>query len=114
MKKPSYYVTDPWHFLDENGELPDDLPGPARRLTIFLAPIISEMRGLPAERAFLTSLKYQQRPVRRPHLGKILSWRNNENDSINWECSHCGAGGEIHNWKRSPWDGSAAGEAWVS
>lgn len=97
-KPPPYYVTDPWHFLDETGNLPDDLPGPARKLILFLAQIIEEISLLPAGKIFITSLKCRRRPGRKPCPGQIDSWKNDENDSIKWECNHCGTGGEIHNW----------------
>jgi len=100
--------------LDENGKLPDDLPGPARRLTIFLGQIISEISSVPAGKTFVTSLKCRRRPGRKPCPGEILSWRNKETDSIKWECSQCGVGGEIHNWRGSPWDSSRGELGFVS
>ncbi len=54
--KPPHYVTDPSDFLDENGNVPDDLPGPARKLTLFLGQIIEEMSALPPQKTFLISL----------------------------------------------------------
>lgn len=106
MNKPPYYITDPWHFLDENGNLPYDLPGPAKKLSLFLGQIIRECSAQPAGTTYVTSLKCRRRPARKPCPGKILTWRNSENDSIKWECSQCGTGGEIHNWRRCPWDTS--------
>ena len=114
MNKPPYYVTDPWHFLDEKGNLHDDLPGPARKLILFLGQIIEEISALPPGTTFVTSLKCRRRPKRRPCPGEILSWRNNENDSIKWECTQCGTGGEIHNWRGCPWDQSEGELGFVS
>jgi hypothetical protein len=114
MNKPPYYITDPWHFLDETGNVPDDLPGPARKLMLFFGQIINEMRTLPAGTTFLTSLKCRRRPGRKPCPGEILSWRKKETDSIKWECSQCGVGGEIHNWRGSPWDSSRGELGFVS
>ena len=57
MNKPPYYVTDPWHFLDENGDLPDNLPGPARKFILFLGGIIEEISALSPGTTFVTSLK---------------------------------------------------------
>ena len=106
MKKPPYYVTDPWHFLDERGEVPNDLPRPAQKLILFLGQMIEEVSSLTAGRTFLTSLKCWRRPKRKPCRGEILSWRDDENDSIHWQCSRCRMGGEIRNWRGSPWDRS--------
>jgi hypothetical protein len=114
MKQPPYYVTDPWHFLDDTGNLPDDLPGPARKLSLFLSQIIEECSAQPAGETIETSLKCRRRPGRKPCPGKILSWRNNENDSIKWMCTQCGTGGEIHNWRGCPWDKSEGELGFVS
>ena len=114
MNKPPYYITDPWHFLDENGNVPDDIPGPARKLSLFLGQIIEECSAQPAGETLETSLKCRRRPGRKPCPGEILSWRKNETDSIKWECTQCGTGGEIHNWRGCPWDKSGAGGELVS
>lgn len=106
MKAPPYYVTDPWHFLDDTGNLPKNLPGPARKLTPFLGQIIEEMSDAPVGETFITSLKCRRRPKRKPCPGQIMVWKNNENDLIHWECNHCGTGGEIHNWRGCQWDKS--------
>ena len=47
MNKPTYYVTDIRDFLDTEGLLPEDLPGPARKLTLFLGRIIEECSPVP-------------------------------------------------------------------
>lgn len=114
MKQPLHYVTDPWHFLDDTRNLPDDLPNPARRLILFLGQIIEEMSALPAGTTFVTSLKCRRRPGRKPCPGEILSWRNNQNDSIKWMCTQCGTGGEVHNWRGCPWDKSGGELGFVS
>jgi len=107
MKKPPpYYVTDPWHFLDEHGLIPDKLPGPARRLILFLGRIIEEASLKPPGEAVETSPKCFRRPGRKPCPGKILAHRERQEGSILWKCTHCNVGGEIHNWVRSPWDNS--------
>ena len=106
MNKPPHYVTDPWHFLDENGNVPDDIPSPARKLSLFLGQIIEECSAEVPGATIETSLKCRRRPRKQPCPGKILSWRINETDSIKWECSQCGTGGEIHNWRGCRWDKS--------
>ncbi len=37
------WITDLRHFLDESGELPEDLPGPALKLALFQGSIVSWM-----------------------------------------------------------------------
>ena len=34
------YVTDITHYLDDEGELPEEMPGPARKLASFLVLLI--------------------------------------------------------------------------
>ena len=106
MNKPPHYVTNPWHFLDENGNVPDNIPSPARKLSLFLGQIIEECSAEAAGETIETSLKCRRRPGKKPCPGKILSWRNSETDSIKWECDQCGTGGEIHNWRGCRWDRS--------
>ena len=37
------YVTDITHYLDDDGELPTELPSPARKLASFLVLVIDEV-----------------------------------------------------------------------
>ena len=106
MKKPPYYVTDPRHFLDENGLIPDKLPGSARKLISFLGQIIEESSLRPPGETIETSLKCIRRPGRKPCPGKIIAQRESHDSSILWKCASCSTGGEIHNWKGTQWDNS--------
>ena len=106
MKKTPYYVTDARHFLDEKGLVPDDIPGPAKRLFLFLGQIVEEASSKPAAEDIETNLKCRRRPSRKPCPGKILAIRKTEDSPILWICTYCGTGGEIHKWKGTQWDNS--------
>ena len=72
MKKPPYYVTDARHFLDENGLIPDNIPGPAKKLILFLGQIMEEASLKPPAENIETTLKCRRKPGRKPCPGKIL------------------------------------------
>ena len=106
MKKPPYYVTDPRHFLDDGGLIPENIPTPARKLALFLGQIIEETSLKPPGVIVEIGVKCMRRPGRKPCVGKILAQRNGEESPILWECTQCKAGGQIHNWKGTQWDNS--------
>jgi len=106
MKKPPYYVTDARHFLDERGLTPDNIPGPAKKFSLFLGQIMEEASLKPPGDNIETSVKCRQKPGRKPCPGKILAHRETKESPILWKCTHCGAGGEIHKWQGTQWDNS--------
>ncbi len=59
-------VTDLHHFLD----LPDDIPGPARRLAAYLSNIVRAATAGDAGTAWMTTLPCRCRPARRPCRGR--------------------------------------------
>ena len=106
MKKPPYYVTDPRHFLNENGLVPDNLPGPAKKFILFLGRIIEEASLKNPKETVEIAVKCMRRPGRKPCTGKIMAQRESLESPILWKCTSCSAGGEIHNWKGTQWDNS--------
>jgi hypothetical protein len=106
MKKPPFYVTDPRHFLDENGLVPDNLPTAARKLIAFLGQVIEEASTWSNGGVIETTLKCMRRPGRKPCPGKIVAEREGPESPILWKCTSCGTGGQLHNWKGTQWDNS--------
>jgi hypothetical protein len=109
MNKPTYYVTNIRDFLDTEDLLPEELPGPARRLTLSLGRIIEECSPLSSGKEIEMDLKCRRRPGRKPCPGKIKGMKEKHTDAILWRCSHCDAGGEIYNWRGSLWDRQGGG-----
>jgi hypothetical protein len=92
-------VADLHHFLD----LPDDVPGPARRLAEQLGNIVRAATAGDAGAAWETALPCARRPARRACPGRVIVLRAPQ-APIRWQCSACGDEGVISNWEDSPFD----------
>lgn len=93
-------VTDLHHFLD----LPDDTPGPARRLAEQLSLIARAATAGDAGSAWETALPCPRRPANRRCPGRIIVLRTEPPAPIRWQCSVCTDQGLISNWADSPYD----------
>ena len=93
-------VTDLHHFL----ELPEDTPGPARRLAAQLSNIVRTATGGDAGVAWMSALPCRRRPAQRPCTGRVIVLRSEPEAPIQWQCSVCGDEGAISNWQDSPYD----------
>lgn len=92
------------HFLDEKGELPSDLPGPARKLAEFICSIVKAVTGHSFEALVRTGVCCHRRPKRVPCEGEILAFLNEETKAIQWDCPVCGDNGFIYDWEGTNWD----------
>ena len=92
-------VADLHHFLD----LPEDVPGPARRLAEQLGNIVRAATAGDAGPAWETALPCSRRPARRACPGRVIVARPPDGP-IRWQCSACGDEGVISNWEDSPFD----------
>ncbi len=102
------WVTDLTHFIDAGtGELPTNVPGPARRLMehqvqIVAAATTAANRGARATRA-IPPIKCRRRPGHRPCPG-IIEHEVWADERITWHCPNCGDNGIITNWQSTAWD----------
>ncbi len=94
------FVTDLNHFLD----LPEDTPGPARRLADHLSSIVKAATAGDAGTAWETALPCRRRPGNRRCPGRMSVLRTEPPAPIRWQCSVCGDAGVISNWAGSPFD----------
>ena len=94
------FVTDLHHFLD----LPDDTPGPARRLAEHLSNIVRAATAGDAGTAWMTPLPCRRRPAHRSCPGRMIVFRSEFPAPIHWQCSVCHDEGVISNWQDSPYD----------
>jgi hypothetical protein len=94
------FVTDLHHFLD----LPEDTPGPARRLAEHLANIVRAATAGDAATSWETSLPCRRRPGNRPCPARMIVLRTHAEHPIRWHCSACDDQGVINNWEDSPFD----------
>jgi hypothetical protein len=93
-------VTDLHHFLD----LPEDTPGPTRRLAEHLSNIVRAATAGDAGTAWETALPCRRRPRNRACPGRMIVLRTEPGTPIRWQCSVCNDAGVISNWEDSPFD----------
>ena len=93
-------VTDLHHYLD----LPDDVPGPARRLAEQLDGIVRAATAGDAGVAWETALPCRRRPANHPCRGRMIVLPTEPSAPIRWQCGVCGDEGVISNWADSPSD----------
>jgi hypothetical protein len=93
-------VSDLHHFLD----LPQDTPGPARRLAEHLTNIVRAGTAGDTGTAWESALPCRRRPANRRCPGRMIVLRTEPGTPIRWQCSVCDDEGVISNWEDSPFD----------
>ena len=92
------YITNFQHFLNEEGNIPTDLPKKARELANFLALLIDDA----------STGDYDAEPtircIENGCEGLIVPTWVQENDEIHWVCIKCKTKGVITDWKGTKWD----------
>ena len=81
------FVADIRRFLD----LPDDVPGPARRIAEHLSFLVRAATTTETGRRWVTAIPCQRRPRNRP-------------PRIEWACTTCADEGVISGWEHAPFD----------
>jgi Protein of unknown function (DUF3024) len=94
------FVTDLRHFLD----LPDEAPGPARRLAEQLYDLVRAATAGGTGAGWVSALPCRRRPGNRRCVGRMIVLRADAAGPIVWECSVCGDAGTISDWEGSPFD----------
>lgn len=94
------FVSDLRHFLD----MPDDAPGPARRLGEQLSFIVRAATAGAVDLWWVTAVPCRRRPDHRPCPGHISVLRADDAAAIEWSCAACGDDGTISGWQDSPYD----------
>lgn len=94
------FVTDLHHYLD----LPEDTPGPARRLAEHLSDIVRAATAGDAGTAWESALTCRRRPGNRRCPGRMIVRRTKPAAPIQWQCGACDDDGVISNWEDSPFD----------
>jgi hypothetical protein len=94
------FVSDLRHFLD----LPDDVPGPARKMAEQLGNVVRAATAAEAGTAWVSALPCRRRPGRRPCPGRIAVFRPDLPARIEWRCTCCGDEGVISGWEGTYFD----------
>lgn len=94
------FVSDLRHFLD----MPDDAPGPARKMAEQLGNIARAATAAEAGAAWVSALPCRRRPERRPCTGRIAVFRPDLPARVEWRCTSCGDEGVISGWEGTYFD----------
>jgi hypothetical protein len=97
------WVTDMRHYVDEDGCLPEQMPGPALNLALFLGSIIGWTTSHPPGTYEQTNVPCRRMPARRRCIGDIYA-RYEPDGAIAWECPICGDSGFIRGWEDTLWN----------
>jgi len=103
------YFTKLKHFLNEDGDLPSDLPGPAAKLAEFICSLVKSVTSQRFEALVPTGIRCRRRPKRKPCSGEVFAFLNEETSAIQWNCFKCGDNGFIYDWENTKWDMRATG-----
>ena len=92
------FVTNFQHYLDEDGNIPTDIPKEARELANFLALLIDDasIGNYDAEPTI--------RCIEKGCEGLIVPTWIQEDDEIYWVCIKCKTKGVITDWRGTKWD----------
>ncbi len=96
------YVMNLTHYLDENGNIPEDIPAPARQMGSFLALMVDEItRHYPhASFGIETSLKCLNKSCK----GQLIVALDSQSSPVCWHCLECEDTGTISHWQNTRWD----------
>jgi len=100
VQSSGMFVSDLRHFLD----MPDDAPGPARKMAEQLGSIVRAATASEAGAAWASALPCRRRPGRRPCPGRIAVFRPDVPARIEWRCTSCGDEGVIRGWEGTYFD----------
>lgn len=93
-------VADLQHYLN----MPESVPGPARRMAQHLTAIVSAATAGDAGARWTSRLTCNRRPRHRACTGNLVLRRIDIPPSIEWKCADCGDDGVISNWQHTPFD----------
>lgn len=97
-------ITNLQHFLDEDGNIPENIPGPALNLALFLGSIAGWVTSYEVSRDERTNVPCRHSRGRRRCVGTIYAWLDPDGSTIVWECPVCHEGGTIRGWEGTAWD----------
>lgn len=92
------------HFLDEDDDIPKEIPGPALKLALFLGAIVAWVTIRKAGQIERTNVPCRKSTGRRRCEGIIYAMMEADKATIAWECPICGECGSITGWEGTQWD----------
>ncbi|MDZ7801810.1 MAG: hypothetical protein U5K81_13615 [Trueperaceae bacterium] len=101
---PTMTVTYIRDFLDPEGRLPEDIPGPARTLARFQGAIVEWVTIWELYAPNPTNVACRRKPGHRPCPGTIIASPDEDGNAILWICPECEDQGRISGWQGTLWD----------
>ena len=100
------YNTDLAHYLNEDGDIPEEIPSEARQLASFLALIVDEVTSeFPrTDRGVDTGIRCQRKGC----PGMVNGALDDRESEVHWYCLECGDMGVISGWQGTKWDSAGA------
>ena len=99
------WVTDLWHFLNDDGSLAD-MPRPAFNLATYFGRIVRAVTTRNKD-TLVTGVRCRRRLGRRQCSGEIIAFVDEQRASaIDWSCQVCKDNGFISGWQDTIWDWS--------
>ena len=99
------YITQLIHFLDENGNIPLDIPDEARGLGAFLGSVVAWVTNhVEPEVTNITNCPCIGELHGHHCLTEVMASYHPDSGVINWECPACESNGVITNWELSSYD----------
>jgi hypothetical protein len=96
------YITQMPHFLDEQGNIPKQMPKEARELASFMALVVDTTSKNCPKTLTITDIRCFEKGCQ----GLIKSEILGKNDDVHWVCNHCPNEGVISHWQKTKWDNS--------
>lgn len=93
------YISNMTHFLDEQGNIPKQMPREAREMASFLALIVDTTTKINPTRLTPTDITCFETGCQRTAKVEFLPSKE-----IHWICSRCENEGRISQWQGTKWD----------
>jgi len=94
------YISNMQHFLDDNGNIPTEMPKQARELASFMALVVDTI----TKNSPFTLTQTEIRCFEKGCKSLIKSEVMKENNDIHLVCSKCENERRISGWKLTKWD----------
>jgi hypothetical protein len=94
------YISNMTHFLDEQGNIPKQIPKEARELASFFALVIDATTKNSPSTLTPTDIRCFEKGCQGMTRVEFLRSSN----EIHWRCSKCQNEGRISGWQKTKWD----------
>ncbi len=92
------YITKLTHFIDETGNIPQEMPDEAKEFAVFLTSIVEAATREYPEYVCCTDIGCKKCD------SSIITELRDEDKEILWGCGDCDFNGTISEWQGTKWD----------